>query len=125
MFGHLTIEPIVQTDFNPNLHTAVAALLQITEQADIVRWIEFPAALLLLLLAPGDPESGAIYLLDRAKGTWYAIDFADEQYGGYSASQFDTLLSECQFLGLVECPGLLRTQLPWVVSPGKTPETRV
>ena len=33
--------------------------------------------------AAGDPDSGAVYVLDRKKGTWYAVDFEDEQFGGY------------------------------------------
>jgi len=37
---------------------------------------------LLFLLAPGDPESGAVYILDRKTGTWYSVDFDDKLYGG-------------------------------------------
>jgi len=32
---------------------------------------------LLVLLAPGDLESGAVYILDRKTGTWYSVDFDD------------------------------------------------
>jgi len=35
----------------------------------------------------GDPASGVVYVLDREKGTWYSVDFEDEQFGGYSISQ--------------------------------------
>ena len=124
MFGRMMVEPVVQVNPDPNLETAVAALLEAAETAEIVRWIEFPASVLLFLLVPGDPESGALYVLDRKKGTWYAVDFEDEQYGGYSVAQLDMLLAECNFLGLVERPGLLRTGLRWVVLPGQLPEAR-
>ena len=124
MFGRMMVEPVVQVSPDPNLATAVAALLEAAEIAEIVRWIEFPASVLLFLLVPGDPESGALYVLDRKKGTWYAVDFEDEQYGGYSLTQLETLLNECNFLGLVERPGLLRTGLRWVVLPGQLPEAR-
>ena len=90
-----------------------------------VRWIEFPALVLLFLLVPGDPESGAVYVLDRKKRTWYAVDFEDEQFGGYRASQLEMLLRECSFLDLVERPELWRTGLSWVVLPGKPPEVAV
>jgi hypothetical protein len=60
--------------------------------------------------------------LDRQNGTWYAIDFEDEQFGGYSVSQLEELLKDCKFLDLIERPGLWRTGLPWVLSPGKPPE---
>lgn len=107
------------------MQTAVAALLTITEQPEVARWIEFPASLLLFLLVPGDPDSGAIYILDRRKGVWYAVDFEDEQFGGYAVSQLETLLRECGFLALVEQPGLWRNGLPWSLEPGKRPEVRV
>ena len=92
---------------------------------EILRWIEFPNSLLLFLLVPGDPESGAIYVLDRKQGTWYSVDFDDEQFSGYSVSQLETLLKECRFLDLVERAGLWRTGLTWVLSPGKLPEAPV
>jgi hypothetical protein len=107
------------------VHTAVAALLRVTEQPEIVRWVEFPASVLLFLLVPGDPESGAVYIPDRKKGTWYAVDFDDEQFGGYSVSQLEQLLRECQFLELFERPALLRVGLSRCVEPGKPPEARV
>ena len=124
MFGRMMVEPVVQVNQNANLEQAIAALLESAEKVEIVRWIEFPASVLLFLLVPGDPESGAFYVLDRKRGTWYAVDFEDEQYGGYSVAQLDMLLAECNFLGLVERPGLLRTGLRWVVLPGQQAEAR-
>ena len=125
MFGRMMVEPVVQVDPGVGLQVAVAALLKVAENVDIVRWIELPASVLLFLLIPGDPESGAVYVLDRKKGTWYAVDFEDEQFGGYSVSQLEMLLRECSFLDLVERPGLWRAGLPWVVLPGKPPEVAV
>lgn len=125
MFGKMMISRLVQVDRGTELQTAVASLLKATEHPDIGRWIEFPASLLLFLLIPGDPGSGAIYVLDRKKGTWYAIDFEDEQFGGYTTNQLEQLLRECSFLGLVEDPGLWRTGLRWSVEPGKPPEVCV
>ena len=125
MFGRMTVEPIVQADRGADLQTSVAALTKVTESIEVVRWIEFSNSLLLFLLVPGDPESGAVYVLDRKKGTWYSVDFEDEQFGGYSIAQLETLLNECSFLDLVERPGLWRTGLPWVLSPGKPPEAAV
>ena len=125
MFGRMMVEPVVQVDPGVDLQTAVAALRKVTENVEIVRWIEFPNSLLLFLLVPGDPESGAVYVLDRKNGTWYAVDFEDEQFGGYSVSQLVALLKECSFLDLVERPGLWRTGLTWMLSPGKAPEAAV
>ena len=125
MFGRMMVEPLVQVDPGADLQSAMAALVKVTESVEIVRWIEFPASVLLFLLVPGDPDSGAVYVLDRQKGTWYAVDFEDEQFGGYSVSELETLLEDCNFLDLIERPGLWRTGLPWVVSPGKPPEAAV
>ena len=125
MFGRMTVEPVVQIDPDVDLHTAVTALTKVAEDVEIVRWVELPASVLLFLLVPGDPESGAVYVLDRKKGTWYAVDFEDQQFGGYSVSQIEMLLKECNFLDLVERPGLWRSGLPWLVLPGKVPEAAV
>ena len=74
MFGRMMVEPIVQADRGADLQTSVAALTKVTESIEVVRWIEFSNSLLLFLLVPGDPESGAVYVLDRKKGTWYSVD---------------------------------------------------
>ena len=125
MFGRMVIAPVLQLNPEPELNGAVTALLKTTETAEIVRWVEFPLSVLVFLLVPGDPQSGAVYVLDRKKGTWYSVDFDDDQYGGYSVAQLETLLNECDLLALVECPGLLRTGLPWVLVSGKPAETAV
>jgi hypothetical protein len=121
----MLVSPIIQMQSTSHLQTAVTALLTATEQPEIARWIEFPLALLLFLLVHGDPASGAVYILDRKRGTWYAVDFEDEQFGGYTAEQLEQLLLECGFLTLVECPGLWRAGLQWTLEVGKPPEARV
>jgi len=121
----MMVEPVVQLDPGVDLQTAIATLIKVAENVEIVRWIELPASVLLFLLVPGDPNSGAVYVLDRKKGTWYAVDFEDEQFGGYSVSQLEMLLKDCNFLDLVERPGLWRSGLRWVVMPGTRPETAV
>jgi len=125
MFGRMVIAPVLQLNPEPELNGAVTALLKTTETAEIVRWVEFPLSVLVFLLVSGDPQSGAVYVLDRKKGTWYSVDFDDDQYGGYSVAQLEMLLRECDLLALVERPGLLRTGLPWVLASGKRAETAV
>ncbi len=121
MFGRMLITSILEVGANADLQTAIAPLLVATEQAEIVRWIEFPLALLLFPIVPGDLASGAVYILDRKKGTWYAVDFEDEQFGGYTEAQLEQLLRECGFLTLVERPGFWRGGLQWTVEVGKPP----
>jgi len=124
MFGRMMIEPVVQLGPGVDLQTAIATLIKVAENVEIVRWIELPTSVLLFLLVPGDPDSGAVYVLDRKKGTWYAVDFDDEQFGGYSVSQLEMLLKECNFLDLIERPGLWRAGLQWVVLPGMRPDRK-
>jgi len=121
----MVVEPVVRLGPGVDLQTAVAELLKLAENVEVVRWIELPASVLLFLLVPGDPDSGAVYVLDRKKGTWYAVDFEDEQFGGYSVSQLELLLKDCNFLDLIERPGLWRSGLRWVVAPGMQPEAAV
>ena len=125
MFGRMMVEPVVQLDSGVDLQAAVDALTKVAENVEIVRWIELPASVLLFLLVPGDPDSGAVYVLDSKKGIWYAVDFEDEQFGGYSVSQLEMLLKDCNFLDLIERPGLWRAGLPWIVLPGTRPEAVV
>jgi len=121
MFGHMKAQPILAV---PTVSTepAVAALLAITENAQPVRWIEFPTSILLLVSVQGDPESGAFYVFDRRTSTWFWIDFDDQQYGGYSQSDFDLLIHEYDILSLVERPGLLKATPGWILEPGKRAE---
>jgi hypothetical protein len=124
MFGRMTVEPVVQLGRGVDLQAAVTTLIKVAENVEIVRWIELPASVLLFLLVSGDPESGAAYVLDRQNGTWYAIDFEDEQFDGYGVSQLEEVLKDCKFLDLIERPGLWQTGQPWVVLPGKPPDLR-
>jgi hypothetical protein len=124
MFGRMTVMPIVQVDAGADLQVAITTLLREADQPEIARWIEFPALVLVFLFVPGDPESGAVYVLDHKTGTWYMVDFEDDQFGGYSVSQLDQLLRECRFLDLLERPALWQSGLRWCLKPGKLPEAR-
>ncbi len=83
---------------------------------------EFPASILFFVSVQGDPESGAFYVFDRKTSTWFWIDFDDQQYGGYSLSDFDRLVHEYDILSLGERPGLLKATPGWILKPGKPAE---
>jgi len=59
MFGQMMVEPVVQLDPGVDMQTAIAELLKLAENVEIVRWIELPASVLLYLVVPGDPDSSA------------------------------------------------------------------
>ena len=57
----LGLEPTVSLD------EASRGLAERSE-AQIVRWVQFPAGALFFVLAQGDPSSGAVYIFDRRTG---------------------------------------------------------
>ena len=123
MFGQMTVDPLIQlqaggSDDRSDLDRAVSALLDRTDHPEIARWVQFSAAVLLFLAVPGDPESGAFYVFDRKRKTWFWIDFDDQEYGGYAEAHFDDLVKRSHFLCLVEQPSLLECGGQWFVQPG-------
>jgi hypothetical protein len=50
------------------------------------------------------------------------VDFNDQNYGGYSPSEFDVLIKQCHFFKLAESPGLLTSPVQWLVTAGQSPE---
>lgn len=105
-----------------NLDGAVARLLDVTEHPEIKKWVQFPGALLLFLVVPEDPESGAFYVYDRRSRIWFWVDFEDDKFGGYNLSDFDRLVRECRFFNLVERPSLLRGPGSWLVQADSAPQ---
>ncbi len=122
MFGKMNTEPLLRLKDAMSLDAAVGALLKLTENTGIARWVQFPRAVLLFLVVPNDPASGAFYVFDRGTCTWIWVDFEDQAYGGYSEADFDTLVRDCRFLRLVERPSLLRRIPGWFVQPGMDPQ---
>jgi hypothetical protein len=127
MFGKMNVVPIVDLrdapeDVGGSLEAAVAKLLVVTEQPEIQKWVQFPRALLVFLVIPGDAESGAFYVYDRRSRIWFWVDFEDEKFGGYGLNDFERLVRDCKFLDIVERPHLLRWQGRWIIQPGSRPE---
>ena len=127
MFGNMNVVEILDFAGAPDqagasLETAIARLLDVTEHPAIAKWVQFPKALFVFLVVPGDPESGAFYVFDRRKEVWYWVDFEDDKFGGYTVADFDELVRECRFLDIVERPDSLRSPNGWVVQPGVRPQ---
>ena len=126
MFGKLNVVAIAgrgraRNETSDSADGAVARLLDLTDHPKIEKWVQFPKALFVFLVVPGDPESGAFYVYDRRARVWYWVDFDDEKFGGYSVSDFDRLVRECRFLDIVERPHLLTSEKPWIVHLGARP----
>ena len=124
MFGQMNVDPLIRlqpggSNDRSDLDRAVSALLDQTDHPEIARWIQFPAAVLLFLVIPGDPEGGAFYVFDRKRRTWFWVDFDDQKYGGYNVADFEDLVKRSHFLRLVERPDLLKCDGQWFVELGK------
>ncbi len=127
MFGRMNVIPVLDLRNAPAdvaycSEGAVARLLDVTDHPKIEKWVQFPMALFLFLVVPGDTESGAFYVYDRRSRVWFWVDFDDEKFGGYSISDFDRLVRECRFLDLVERPHLLAGKDRWIVDLGSRPQ---
>ena len=127
MFGRMDVVAVLELRNAPGdvlncSEGAVARLLDVTDHPKIEKWVQFPKALFVFLVVPGDPESGAFYVYDRRARVWYWVDFDDEKFGGYSVSDFDRLLRECRFLDIVEHPQQLTGKTSWIVTPGSRPQ---
>lgn len=130
MFGKMNVIPVLDLQHVPpeaaaSSDGAVTRLLEATDNPRIERWIQFPRALVLFLIVPGDDESGAFYVYDRRLRIWYWVDFDDEKFGGYSANDFERLVRECRFLDLAEKPQLLTRREPWILMPGCRPSQSI
>jgi hypothetical protein len=121
MFGQVRIIQKLQVRKPATVDEAVAKLLEFADYPNAVRWFQFPTAVVVLLAHDDEPDCGAIYVLDRKRSAWFWVDFDDSNYGGYSPSQFDVLINQCHFFGLVESPGLLESPVQWFVAPGQRP----
>jgi hypothetical protein len=130
MFGKMNVIPIVDLrhaakEVGGSVDGAVARLLDVTDHPTIAKWVQFPKALFLFLVVPRDPGSGAFYVYDRRVRIWFWLDFDDEKFGGYTVSDFDSLVRECRFLDIVEHLQLLPCQERWVVQQGARPRHAV
>lgn len=91
------------------IQQTVAAFLKLGE-AIATRWIQTPKGVLLLQMAPEDPESGAVYVFDRQREIWYMLSFEDCE-DRFTSESFDRVFSEYKLFSYVEQPGLLLAQM--------------
>jgi len=101
----LTLEEL-GLDRRITVEEASKGLAQAAE-AEIVRWVQFPAGVLFFTLVSGDPESGALYVFDRKTGVFYWINFEDQKWGGYNLDDYRTLVRQHRLTALAQRPMLL------------------
>lgn len=82
-----------------------AKALEKQAEAPIVRWIQFPRGALFFTMH--DAQSGFLYVFDRKTGTFYSIDFQDNNFGGYTLPEYEQLVDQHRLKRLAACPWLL------------------
>ena len=122
MFGELKVNKILSLTTTETPDQAAAKLLEFAEYPQIFRWYQFPTALVILVAHADCLDCGAVYVYDRKKCVWLWVDFNDQNYGGYSPSEFDVLIEQCHFFKLAESPALLTSPVQWLVTAGQSPE---
>ena len=122
MFGELRVNKILSLTTMETPNQAAAKLLEFAEYPQIFRWYQFPTALVILVAHADCLDCGAVYVYDRKKCVWLWVDFNDQNYGGYSPSEFDDLIEQCHFFKLAKSPPLLTSPVQWLVRAGQSPE---
>jgi hypothetical protein len=93
----------------PNLDRLVKVFMQISEGI-VARWIQMPKGMLLLVMVPDNPASGAIYIYDRVGQQFSLVSFegADDTL---TTEEFDGLLGEYNLLDYAANPALIRASI--------------
>ncbi len=105
-----TVQELGFRNPEPFIGPLIRKFLQIGE-AVAGRWIEMPQGVLLFQMAPGVPDSGAIYLYDRRKQVFYMACFEGED-DHFTLEEFNQLLEEYNLIQFAEQPGLAPLRVP-------------
>ncbi|PYV19331.1 MAG: hypothetical protein DMG21_01895 [Acidobacteria bacterium] len=124
MFGQMQVTQMFALSKRETVDEAVAKLVEFADYPKILRWYQFPTALVAFLAHGDAPDCGAIYVYDRKRCVWLWIDFNDQNLGGYSPAEFDVLTNQCHFFRLAESPRLLELPVKWLVVPGQMPSVQ-
>ena len=105
--GKMFVHPLMdwRNEAKESVDQDVHAFLQIGE-AIAPRWIQTQKGVMLLQMVPGDCTSGAIYVLDRIRQTWYMLSFEACECG-FTKEKFDRAYCEYKLFNYVDLPGLL------------------
>ena len=91
----------------PNLDRLVKVFMQISEGI-AARWIQMPKGMLLLVMVPDNPASGAIYIYDRVGQQFSLVSFegADDTL---TVEEFESLLDEYRLMDYAANPALFQS----------------
>lgn len=93
-----------------NLDRLVKVFVQMSE-GTATRWIQMPKGILVLLMVPDNPASGAIYIYDRVGQQFYLVSFDQGSDDTLTIPEFEYLLGEYRLLDCVSNPSQFQASL--------------
>lgn len=93
-----------------NFDRLVKVFVQISEGI-ATRWIQMPKGIVVLLMVPENPASGAIYIYDRVGQQFYLVCFDQGADDTLTVPQFEDLLGEYRLLDCVSNPRLFKATI--------------
>ena len=106
-FGRISASPLWSSGL-PQTRTVrevVSTFLKISEGVAL-RWYDTRKGIMLLVNAPYQPASGAIYIYDRQRDVWYMLQFESID-STFTVELFEQAYKEYKLLNYVIQPGLL------------------
>jgi hypothetical protein len=94
----------------PNLDRLIKVFVQMSE-GTATRWIQMPKGIVVLLMVPNSPASGAIYIYDRVGQEFYLVSFDQGSDDTLTIPEFEDLLGEYRLLDCVSDPSQFRASL--------------
>jgi len=106
---HLFYAEEIGVSKEPNLDRLVKVFMQISE-GYAARWIQMPRGMLLLVMVPNNPASGAIYIYDRVAQQFSLVSFegADDTL---TVEEFESLLGEYRLMDYTANPALFQSSV--------------
>jgi hypothetical protein len=93
-----------------NLDRLIKAFVQMSE-GTASRWIQMPEGIVVLLMVPDTPASGAIYIYDRVGQQFYLVSFDQGSDDTLTIPEFEDLLGEYRLLDCVSNLSLFRASV--------------
>jgi hypothetical protein len=107
---HLFCADEIGVSKEANLDRLIKVFVQMSEGI-ATRWIQMPKGIVVLLMVPDTPASGAIYIYDRVGQQFYLVSFDQGSDDTLTIPEFEDLLGEYRLLDCVSNPSQFRASL--------------
>ena len=87
--------------------TEIVCRFLVAGEGVVAHWVEYAKGVLLFVMAPGDNRSGAFYIYDRKRGSFWLLELADGVFGGYSVREMRQKIRTFRLLDFAQNPARL------------------